>query len=69
MQSYRKKSNQNTKKPAKKQITAYVRLQINLPPSCTSQYPFSWTTPPLSERTYFMDDPLHNKEFIAVLTD
>ena len=30
----------------------------------TSLYAFSWTTLPLSERTYFMDDPkvIHNKE-------
>ena len=37
---------------------AYVLLQLNLlplPPN-TSQYAFSWSTPPPPDRTYFMDD-------------
>ena len=38
-----------------KKFMAYERLQLNLPLfRHTSQYAFSF---PLSERTYFMDDP------------
>ena len=43
----------------RKKLMAYVHLQLNLfpsPHSYTSQYAFSWTTPPPSERTYFMDE-------------
>ena len=35
---------------------AYLRLQLNPPPPHTSQYAFSWTTLPPSERKYFMND-------------
>ena len=37
---------------------------LSAPSPNTSLHAFSWTTPPISERTYFMDDPkvIHNKE-------
>ena len=41
---------------------AYVRLERKLPsrPPHTSKRDFNWITPPPSERTCFMDDPLHS---------
>ena len=36
----------------------YKRFQLTSYLTLASQYYFSWTTPYLSERTYFMDHPL-----------
>ena len=42
--------------PAEK-IMAYVRLQLNTLSHHSSQCAFSWTKPPPSVHTYFIDDP------------